>query len=362
MNSGNPAGPMTISIVKDSGGAPSALASDILASVNYNPPNAITETYVSLNSPLTLAYDTQYWIVWNAPNQVNGSSNYYNLAAAGYKYGGHAYRMNMGAWQAQSQPDVFFNLLLSSGDAIGNTSDSNFFTNMVGSGIKDYSLNEDWSSDEWAVINSVNAISYRDIVYYGQPVDSKYSAGLDRGVNWYDTEDVQLIQRITLISNNSQNNVADTWYTAAGLVFDTAPGGLALFNKSYTAERDIGIANTNGAVILAPSNAVAPLFASEFGNIYSTIPDTTGNNYNAAGRRTYSGLVYTQTGNVTFNYLCASVNNCPPAAYPDLGISILGNNVTTSGYIYMDGNSTRVIKNGSYLGSNCTGSASSWHE
>jgi len=383
---GNPAGPITVQIQTDVNNAPSGTLADPNAHTTYTPANAQGETYANFSSAINLNYDQQYWLVWSAPNQA--TNNYYQLSAAGYKYGSASYRSNNGAgwsaWSTPNQPALFFNLTLQSGDTIGITSDSYFFNNpadntgvpMVGEALKNYaydptrSLTGAWNTNEWGLIGSVADVTYYDIAYYpGQGNDPKYASkvqltdasGNPQVVDWMDTDEVQLAHRFNAPDdNNTSLALPQNWYVAAGIMFDVGVNNLNMFNRSFTAERDIGIVGTGSINLEAPVNANAPLLASEFGNIYSTAPSTQGNGFAAAQRRTLAGLVYTNTGNVTFNYLCSSNNDCPPAGSSNMGAAVLGANVTMTGYIYMNGNSTRVNKNGSYLTG--SGGASSWQE
>ena len=385
-----PTGSITVRIETDNNGVPSGNLVAPNATTTYNAPNPANPTNytAAFPSPVVLQYDTAlkpvtYWIVWDAPNQAN--SVYYNLAAAGYKYGGVSYRANGGVWAPSRQPDVFFKVTLQTGETpgSGNSGDSVFFTGMNGEILKNYSydaarsLTGAWNDNEWAFINgNPYAVNYADINFFspGYGADNKFAVILDRSVDWRDTDEVQLAHYIDLNDDSGPlisptQPVPQNWYVAAGLVFDCGNNpnnSFSLYNRGFTTERDIGIVGTGGIVLEAPSNANAPVLASEFGNIYSTQPSTTGNPSKEAQRRTVCGLIYTNFGNVTFNDLCAGDSaggpSCAPAGSSDMGAAILGANVTMANYVYIDSNSTRINKNGKYL--TCSGGScgSSWQE
>ncbi len=362
---GAPGGAITVRIETDNNGLPSGTLAAPTATTTYTAPGAAGYT-ATFPSPVALQYDTKYWIVWDAANQANNV--YYNLAAAGYKYGAVSYRSN-GVWQTARQPDMFFNITLQTGETPGgaNSNDSSFFTGMTNEILKNYSLNRDWSSDEWAVVNSVYAINYADIAFYGQGADGKFAVTLDRSVDWLDTQEVQLSHRVT-----GGNNSNERWYVASGLVFDASAGGISFDKKSYTAERDIGLVGSNAITLTALSTPQKanrqPLLISEFGDIYSTSPKVNPGDpedYTLAAKRTLAGLLYTQAGNVTLNYLCSMDTANAPAGSgcggSDMGMAILGSNINMTGYIYMDNTSTRIDRDGNYLVGN-SASGTSWQE
>jgi hypothetical protein len=338
----------------------------ILGTAQYKSPNAATSVSANFNSSVVLNYDTKYWLVWDAVPQA--TNKYYNLAAAGYKYGSHTYRVSGGAWQPPSEPDVMFQLNLATSGPISMTADSNFFrspTAMDGEALKNYSLNGNWSNGEWAVISSISSgqLDYNDIVFYermlGQTLnpDNKYAAILDRSVDWLDTDEVQLAHYVSGGSNNAEN-----WYVAAGLVFDSSGGTVSLKTKSFATERDIGLVGDNRIELRADTGSSArALLASQFGSIYSTAPANDTTPFLTARRRTLAGLLYTQAGNVTFNSLCATDNDCPPSGSSQTGVAILGNNIKMSGYVYLDDNSTSIDRGGSYFNLT-TSSVPTWQE
>ena len=215
-------------------------------------------------------------------------------------------------------------------------------------------------SPEWAVIDSHT--SYGDIhnndnnITDGEIVLSGINSNVAAGV-WFENEDIEIVHRFV----NTDNDVASqhNWYLAGGALFDSALGAISQFKKSFIAENDIGLAGNNTISLLvdnsngAGGNHPAPILATQSGSIYATQPSS-----NVSSARTISGLVYTQNGNINFNYL-SSLNSA------GLGMAMIGNNVFLSGTVVADYVDNRVSNSTTGFppqSSSGTGTGYSWGE
>jgi len=291
----------------------------------------------SFSSPVTLTENQRYWIVWDAAAQSNNS--YYNMAGGGYKYGLSTYRINSGAWTTPRDPDVFFKINLQDGSSITADSSTGFFAGMVGEALKNFDAGDVWSDDEFAIITTVDNVTYNDGYISGGGTIANARAELDRDIDWSDTDDVELVHRFT--TTGGINSAVQNWYIAGSAMFDLGTGSIVHQNKSFIAEGSIGITPSGSTnTISLQANAVSPqplLFAAE-GDIYSSAPSTSGSALTQTQRRIFNGTICSVDGNVDFNHICAA-DGCLAGS----GTLIMGKNVSIAGYAYMDNNSNSIV-------------------
>lgn len=349
---------LKVTIYEDASGKPGSPVAPLLEAIYISPAvSSWTPSVDFSNNNTDLSSATNYWLVWEALDIPAGTDDYYyslrvNHYAVGSPEQGSICWNNGSGWQKYPsdaspslEPDIVFDLDRRSGSNIQGdgeyiyASEPGFFTGMAGEAIKNYSKAGDWSTAEWAVINSVASVN-------GLGTDTRailnnaviYNSNAD---DWYDIDDSALIKRFTGANTANQN-----WYIAAGLVFDATAGAVAQTNKSFVAEQDIGLVpqgSTNSITLQMNPAAPRALVATLDGDIYSTRPSTSGSDTVTAQRRTIQGMVYTQNGDATFEYLWAAN-----------GATFVGRNLYFNRYIQADYNETVVSGDGFFAASNVT--------
>jgi hypothetical protein len=342
-----------------------------------------------------------YWLVWDV---TNFSDSYTMLRLS------HDARSNIavnfdGSWKKPYDttapdvaPDIACYIVLDAGagyDIYGDSSylyaaSPGFFANMQNQAIRNYSKTGDWDNSigpaaptdpaqrlEWGVIdNNAYMVKSLDspppgvvwpgvgtdtlaVLVGGQQVIYHNDAGLSwdnknqetndtHADDWYDTDGVELIKRFTPADNNLITDPAQNWYLAGGMVIDATSDNVNLYKKSFVAENDIGLVGWDKAINLqANITQPKPLLASNNGDIYSTTPSNGSNSAATAQRRNLQGMVYTQNGTVTFDYLWAAN-----------GAAISGYNVYLSDYVTANYNAA-VVCNDCFSSSSASGS---WQE
>ena len=290
-------------------------------------PSAQQPVWVSYGEQQTVLDANNHVVVNNTGSSGNVTGVWTNVACTGTNYyAGGSYSPSTGV------------ITLGSGLTKGTTV-------YVG-----YTYN--YTFPEWAVINSYS--SYSDIHNNDNNItDAEIVLDRNAADTWFENEDIEIVNRFTSTDNDTltQHN----WYMAGGALFDSTVKAISQIKKSFVAENDIGLAgnNTINLNVDSSANHPAPILATQSGDIYSTRPSS-----NSSSSRTISGLVFTQSGNVTFNYL-SSANSSGQ------GMAIIGNNVFLNGTVVADYVDNRVSNSTTGFppqSSSSTGTGYSWSE
>ncbi len=133
---------------------------------------------------------------------------------------------------------------------------------------------------------------------------------------------------------NGNINNQKLWYIeGSDIIVDVrnaAQGGpdiqASLNHTSLIAEKDILISGSKGLSMLTyvdtSSNETFPNIATQTGNIYSNFTPEGSTESQKSSNRSFDGLIYTNTGNISFNYAN--------------GIAMMGYNVTLDGLIKLE--------------------------
>lgn len=173
-----------------------------------------------------------------------------------------------------------------------------FFTGMANQAVRNTSQGG-WIDSDWAVIVSTANIG---------PCDD-CRANLDRNIdNSWDGDNIKLVRRFY------QNAALQRWYIGrqisggetADALIDLSSNNIDLTQTSIVSEGDIVI---NGGRRLrmrffgGPLLTRYPNLATQNGNILSTDQPNGGNENSRRDQRQFNGLIYSQNGEVNFNYL-----------------------------------------------------------
>ncbi|MCP4652173.1 MAG: hypothetical protein GY858_02160 [Candidatus Omnitrophica bacterium] len=331
-NSSDPApgDDITVRIETNAGGAPSGILADSNLTGTYTP---VANSWNEIDVADTAVTAGTYWAVWDLPDQDNDT--YCRVRTGFYNNQNRRARLDGGGWQAPvAQPDIFFEVTRAQGNPRGAArnrvyvSDGGFFTGMNGMVIKDYSLNDDWSDDEWARITGVGFGGRRARI-------NNNEADL-----WHSNHDVGIAMRVS--ANNSANQ---NWYVGGGVLIDVSGGSLSLTNKSICAEKDIAIIGDDSLTLTASSASPRALLATKGGNIFSGPPSTSFFPLLTAQKRIFAGVVYSENGDVTFDYLFGENFGAGQR-----GVAIAGHNVYLQNGIFATYTDPYVSSDGFVLG------------
>ena len=142
---------------------------------------------------------------------------------------------------------------------------------------------------------------------------SDNTVGLESAVTWAVGDQVKVV-KLFAENHNSEN----LWYIKGDVLFDLRTKDISFKNTVAVIEGDIVIKGTSG-ISFDGKPDIYPSLATQTGNILST--DTPGgtSESNIRMKRQFGNFVYTQTGNVNFNYMDGS--------------ALMGNNVILDGQV-----------------------------
>ena len=179
-----------------------------------------------------------------------------------------------------------------------------------------------WGDDAWRVISSVPG------GYNGRRAQLESSVS---GI-WHVGDKVRLVKRfhesLPLI-HTFLVSITRYWYIDTDVIIDARYNNVYRWYTSIVATGDIVITGDNKvsmrAHLLFPSY---PLFATKDGDIIS-FPPQTGNDQIKMKKRAFYGMIYTQNGDMDFNYLYGIVGWWR-------GVELIANNLYLRGRVQID--------------------------
>ncbi len=198
---------------------------------------------------------------------------------------------------------------------------ANFFDDMEEEALKNTKI-DGWGDDAWRVISSVPG------GYNGRRAQLESSVS---GI-WHVGDKVRLVKRfhesLPLI-HTFLVSITRYWYIDTDVIIDARYNNVYRWYTSIVATGDIVITGDNKvsmrAHLLFPSY---PLFATKDGDIIS-FPPQTGNDQIKMKKRAFYGMIYTQNGDMDFNYLYGIVGWWR-------GVELIANNLYLRGRVQID--------------------------
>ncbi len=166
-----------------------------------------------------------------------------------------------------------------------------------------------WANRNWGYISSRINNNVAEVTFLDGTVNM---FGSDV---WTTSNQVEMGRRFT---GNINNN--DIWYIKGDVVLDAITDDVNLDDTSVVSEGDIVIKGATSNTVESNIDAGDyPSLATNDGNIFSDDEPSGGSQASKRNKRQFAGLIYTQNGDVSFNYI--------------RGTALMGENVTLKGSI-----------------------------
>lgn len=170
--------------------------------------------------------------------------------------------------------------------------------------VRNLSTGGGWNSPDWRIISS--------------RISSNKINVPDNGLNWAINNIIQIGRRYTKDDTNGDLKNKTLWYIQGDVLFDVTADKIDIKKTAIVAEGDIVIKGAK-EIKVSEKPDTYPSLATQNGNILSEDTPEGGNDAQRRQNRSFGSLIYTQNGEVKFNYLDAE--------------SVMGNKVTFSGEV-----------------------------
>lgn len=182
--------------------------------------------------------------------------------------------------------------------------------------VRNISGSRGWNSADWRIISS--------------RISSKKISVPNNSLDWAVNDIIQIGRRYTKNDTNGDLKNKTLWYIQGDVLFDVTADKIDIKKTAIIAEGDIVIKGAK-EIKVSEKPDIYPSLATQIGNILSEDTPEGDNDAQRRQNRSFGSLIYTQNGEVKFNYLDAE--------------SVMGNKVTFSGEVKLkyDSKVTNVV-------------------